>query len=117
MPSAIGQSAFARTGFWGKSMLDYTKRGHMNEVTIRIPVRSSAEEARFTNAIGVFAAWQERTSNRKISDETAPLIVRTEMGQQSLLKTVIFQARPDAAIFLHLWRRERQAAMASHATS
>lgn len=93
------------------------KRGNMNEVTIRIPVRSSAEEARFTSAIGLFAAWQEKTTNPDVSDAIAPLIVRTEMGQQSLLKTVIFQARPDAAIFLHLWRRECRAAMASHATS
>lgn len=80
----------------------------MNEVVVRIPLQSDLDEDRFSATIDAWARWRGDTSLRARDPDLAPmLMVRTEWGARNLLKTVVFEHRNEAAMFLRLWRSGR----------
>ncbi len=80
----------------------------MSEVVVRIPLQSSLDEDRFSATVDAFARWRGDDSLRARDPELAPmLMVRTEWGPRNLLKTVVFEQRGEAAMFLRLWRSGR----------
>lgn len=80
----------------------------MNEVVVRIPLQSDVDEDRFSATIDAYARWRSDNPLRAREPDLAPmLMVRTEWGPRNLLKTVVFEHRGEAAMFLRLWRSGR----------
>jgi hypothetical protein len=78
----------------------------MTDYVVNVPLRDAVEQGRF---VAVLDAFSERRSSVCANAEDAFVIVRTEIVDGAVRKTVIFQEQDAAEHFVALWDDARNA--------
>lgn len=78
----------------------------MTDFVVNVPLRDAVEQSRFFAVLDAFA---ERRSSACDNSEDAFVIVRTEIVDGAVRKTVIFQEQDAAEHFIALWDDGRAA--------
>lgn len=76
----------------------------MSEIVVRMPVRGQEESERLAHALDIFA----RLKAEQEPESDAFMMLKTELLDGAVTKSVVFQARSQAAAFLSFWRQERR---------
>jgi hypothetical protein len=74
--------------------------GEMTDYVVNVPLQDAVEQTRF---VEVMDAFSETTASAEGLGEDAFVMVRTEIQDGAVRKTVIFQERDAAERFVALW--------------
>ena len=84
----------------------------MSDVVVNLGLERPRDEVALASAIETFTQWREYMCDRdeRHDDGEAPdIMVKTRhAGDGIVTKTLIFQERRWAAVFLRIWRSERR---------